>query len=111
LNPIINTIKERLLILSPEKIILFGSHAYGNPDEKSDIDILVVTSDEIMPKTFNEKSIIYLKVAKSLSEIRKKFSIDLIVHTKPMHQKFIKLNSLFAREIQQFGHILYEKNN
>jgi predicted nucleotidyltransferase len=26
----------------PRKIILFGSYAYGNPDEASDVDLLVV---------------------------------------------------------------------
>jgi len=26
----------------PEKIILFGSHGYGNPKEDSDVNILVV---------------------------------------------------------------------
>src|SRR5438067_1890508 len=26
----------------PEKIILFGSHAYGTPHEDSDVDVLVV---------------------------------------------------------------------
>jgi predicted nucleotidyltransferase len=29
---------------APEKIVLFGSHAHGQPDEDSDIDLLVVTS-------------------------------------------------------------------
>jgi predicted nucleotidyltransferase len=32
--------------LRPDKIFLYGSHAYGEPDENSDIDILVVTSDQ-----------------------------------------------------------------
>jgi predicted nucleotidyltransferase len=27
---------------SPEKIILFGSHAYGTPTEDSDVDLLVI---------------------------------------------------------------------
>src|SRR5438445_11808650 len=35
---------------NPEKVILFGSHAYGKPDEGSDVDLLVV-----MP-TKNERS-------------------------------------------------------
>ena len=29
----------------PEKIILFGSHAYGQPHEGSDVDILVIMPD------------------------------------------------------------------
>ena len=29
-------------ITDPDRIILFGSYAYGEPDEKSDLDILVI---------------------------------------------------------------------
>ncbi len=38
-------IVERLKPLNPEKIILFGSYAYGNPTEDSDIDLCVVKKD------------------------------------------------------------------
>jgi len=33
---------------SPQKIILFGSHAYGQPDENSDIDLLII--EEVLEK-------------------------------------------------------------
>jgi len=36
---------ERLKPLNPEKIILFGSFAYGEPNEDSDIDICVIERD------------------------------------------------------------------
>jgi len=36
--------------LQPEKIILFGSHAYGQPTEASDIDLLIVLSDSDQPR-------------------------------------------------------------
>ena len=102
---------EKLKSTQPEKIILFGSYAYGIPTENSDLDILVVTGDEIIPSSFSEKSQIYLRISKSISDIKMKFPIDLIVHTKAMHQKFIELNSLFARELLTKGKVLYEKNN
>ncbi|HEY5590924.1 MAG TPA: nucleotidyltransferase domain-containing protein [Paludibacter sp.] len=102
---------EKLKSTQPEKIILFGSYAYGSPNENSDLDILVVTSDDIIPSSFSEKSQIYLRISKSISEIKTKFPIDLIVHTKAMHQKFIELNSLFARELLTKGKVLYERNN
>ena len=38
-------IVERLKALNPEKIILFGSYAYGIPTEDSDLDICVVEKD------------------------------------------------------------------
>jgi predicted nucleotidyltransferase len=37
-------IVKRLKSLQPEKIILFGSYAYGNPDENSDIDLCVISN-------------------------------------------------------------------
>lgn len=95
----------------PEKIILFGSYAYGEPNENSDLDILVVTNDETIPSSFSEKSKIYLKISLMISDIKKEFPVDLIVHTKAMHQLFIETDSMFAREIQTKGKVLYEKNN
>lgn len=102
---------EKLLETKPEKIILFGSYACGEPSDDSDLDILVVTGDETIPSSFSEKSKIYLRVSNSISDIKRLFPIDLIVHTKAMHQQFIELNSLFARDILKNGKVLYEKNN
>ena len=102
---------EKLKTTQPEKIILFGSYAYGEPADDSDLDILVVTGDDFIPSSFSEKSKIYLKISRSISEIKKEFPIDLIVHTKAMHQRFIETNSLFARELLSKGKVLYEKNN
>jgi predicted nucleotidyltransferase len=31
--------------LHPEQIILFGSYAYGEPTERSDVDLLIVVPD------------------------------------------------------------------
>lgn len=102
---------EKLIATKPEKIILFGSYAYGDPTDHSDLDILVVTGDKIIPSSFAEKSKIYLKISQAISDIKKEFPVDLIVHTKAMHQKFIEDDSLFARELILKGKVLYEKNN
>jgi len=102
---------ENLKTTRPEKIILFGSYAYGTPAFDSDLDILVVTDDDFIPSSFSEKSKIYLRISQSISEIKKEFPVDLIVHTKAMHQRFIEINSLFARELLSKGILLYEKNN
>lgn len=102
---------EKLMATQPEKIILFGSYAWGDPTIDSDIDILVVTSDDVMPASFSEKSEIYLRISKAISEIKKEFPVDLIVHTKPMHQKFIEIDSLFARELLTKGKVLYDRNS
>ena len=48
----------------------------------------------------------YLKVASLLREINKSVPIDLIVHTRPMHQAFVRLDSMFAREVMSRGEVL-----
>jgi len=53
----------------------------------------------------------YLRVSAVLRDIKKKIPIDLIVHTKPMHEKFIELGSQFSKEVLAKGKILYEKKS
>jgi len=101
-------IVEQLKPLKPRKIILFGSHAWGTPDKESDLDLYVVTNDNFIPSNWKEKSKIYLKYIKNLDKINSQTGVDLIVHTKPMHQKFIQMDGMFCRKIMQQGVKLYE---
>ena len=55
----------------PEKIILFGSYAYGTPHEESDVDLLV-----IMPTRDAIAQSVRISVALDWP-----FSLDLIVRT------------------------------
>lgn len=107
----INDIVNKLKKLNSEKIILFGSHAYGTASDESDIDLIVVTNDEFYPKNYRERMDVQLKVSKAISEITKKIPIDLIVYTKPMYKRFLDMDSLFSREINQKGKVLYEAYN
>ena len=50
LEPYLQMIVERI---RPEKIILFGSYAYGQPDEHSDFDLLVIRRDITSEKESN----------------------------------------------------------
>ena len=107
-------IQEIIKILSkynPYLILLFGSYAYGTPDEDSDIDILVVTQDNFTPKNFEEKHKIYLQISRKIRHIKMQIPVDLIVHTLPMYKKFVQQDSSFAHEILTQGKILYESNN
>jgi predicted nucleotidyltransferase len=96
-------IVKRLSCGDIEKVILFGSYAWGEPQKYSDVDLYVVTKDNFIPKTWEEKSQIYLKVAKYLDDLRSKVPIDLIVHTKEMHERFLKMNNSFCRKIMKEG--------
>jgi len=98
-----NKIIETLKPLGLQELILFGSYAYGNATDESDIDLYVVTKDNFMPGSWREKNDIYLRIAREIRSIRSEVPIDLIVHTKKMNEKFIELDSCFSREIFQNG--------
>ena len=85
----------------PDKIIMFGSYAYGNPTEFSE-DILV-----ILP--FAGKPV--RKAIEIRSKIDPKIPIDLIVRTPEQVKERLALNDWFIREIVEKGRTLYEANN
>lgn len=103
-------ITDALAPLCPDKVILFGSYAWGRPTEDSDLDLYVVTQDDFMPATYDERMRNHLKVASLLRELNRHVAIDLIVHTRPMHDAFVRLDSLFAREIMTRGKVLHERD-
>ena len=90
------------------KLILFGSYAYGDPSEASDIDLLVVLNSDEMPRNYREKSSNYLMINRLLRDINKKVSMDLMVMTKAQWEKFIELDSGFSKEINLKGiHLIW----
>ncbi|HIE56402.1 MAG TPA: nucleotidyltransferase domain-containing protein [Chromatiaceae bacterium] len=101
----------RLQQLDLFRVILFGSYASGRPAAGSDIDLLVILDRDDYPETYREKSDLYLQVAKIIRDIRQQIPIDLIVQTRAMYEKFVEMDSLFAREIQEKGKVLYEADN
>ncbi len=110
-NIYIQQLIEKLKELNPHLILLFGSYAYGSPHKDSDIDLVVVTNDDYMVQTFKEKTDLYVRVNGYIRDIARKVPIDLLVYTKPMYQKFIELQSSFAREILSNGIVLYESEH
>jgi len=101
-----NELLEALKPLHLDSVILFGSHAYGTPHKESDIDLYVVTNDDYIPQNYKEKRALVWKVSQKILEIRKKYAIDLLVHTKTMNEKFIELQSTLAKEILEKGKVL-----
>lgn len=95
-------VKKIAKTLKPEKIILFGSYAYGNPTPDSDVDLLV-----IMKTKANTKER-YLAVSSVLSP--RQFPVDIIVKT-PAEIKFALSNkdNFFIRDIVLRGKTLYER--
>jgi uncharacterized protein len=82
----------------PEKIILFGSYAYGRPHAESDVDLLV-----IMPAR-NEIS---KSVAITLA-FDPPFALDLIVRTPQHVERGLREGDWFLQEVIARGKVLYE---
>ena len=98
----INHIKETILKHVPAKCIyLFGSYAYGTPTAKSDIDIYIVTPDNIC--NFSE---LYANIIGDLSD-KKIFFIDLLLNTESVF-KVRKEKNIFEKTVHQKGKIIYE---
>ena len=85
----------------PDKIILFGSYAYGKPHNESDVDLLVI----MRTKNAIDQSI-RIKTA-----FKRLFSLDLIVRTPWQIERGLKDNNWFLREIMEKGKVLYESRD
>jgi predicted nucleotidyltransferase len=98
----IGNIKESILkFVLAKYIYLFGSHADGTPTEESDIDIYVVTPDDI-----NNFSEIYAKIIGDLGD-KRIFFIDLLLGRETVFNSRKKEN-IFEKTIWQKGKLLYE---
>jgi predicted nucleotidyltransferase len=85
----------------PDKIILFGSYAYGTPHADSDVDILVV----VPARNEIDQT---LRIDRVIDPL---FPLDLIVCT-PKNMKWrLEEGESFLREITSKGKVLYEKDD
>ncbi len=86
----------------PERIILFGSYAYGTPTHDSDVDLLV-----ILPHQGKGSR----KSAEILCLVRPPFPVDLLVRTPEQVRQRLEWNDFFLREILEKGKVLYAAPN
>jgi uncharacterized protein len=85
----------------PEKIILFGSYAYGNPHADSDVDLMV-----IMPANDVVNQAIRICLA-----CKRSFPLDLIVRTPNQVERGLREGNWFFIEVIEKGKVLYEARN
>ena len=98
----VENIKDSILKFVPAKYIyLFGSYAYGDPTDESDIDLYIVTPDNI-----NNFSEIYTKIMVDLS-YKKIFFIDLLLNTESTFNSR-KIRNILEKTIVQKGKIIHE---
>lgn len=85
----------------PQKVILFGSHAYGEPGPDSDIDLLIIkeTSERFIDR--------WVTVRRILSDPGRRVPIETLVLTPQEVSRRLAIGDQFVAEIIEKGEVLY----
>ena len=83
----------------PRKIILFGSYAYGTPNEDSDVDVMVV-----MPKKRFRRDLGF----KMRMKVPSTFPVDVLVEPEDRLEARILDRESFILDITEKGRVMYE---
>ena len=95
-------VKKRIVeTFNPQKIILFGSYAYGQTTPDSDVDLLVVMESDDRPV---ERA---AKVSRLLRP--RPFPMDILVRTPDEIQHRLEIGDQFIREVLERGRVLHEQ--
>ena len=92
----VNKIKAQF---QPQKIIIFGSYAWGKPSEDSDIDLFIVMESDMRR---DERA---RQIQKIFSD--RTFPLDIIVYTPEEVEQSLGRGNLFIKEILARGGVLY----
>lgn len=105
INTIIQNILDKLLAdYAPQKVILFGSYAYGHPDPDSDIDLLIIKNTD--EQRFIDR---WVTVHRILSDPTRTIGLDTIVLTPQEVTDRQAVGDQFIEQILEKGRVLYER--
>ncbi len=82
----------------PEKIYLFGSYVWGEPDENSDLDIFIIKDTE---KSRIERQLEVRRLIKG------RFPVDILVYTPKEVEKRLEMRDFFIEDIIKKGRSVY----
>ena len=86
--------------MKPDRIILFGSHAWGAPDRDSDLDLLVIVPESEQPPTLRA-----VRAHRCLRGIP--FPVDVMVKTRAEVERGRHVPSSLISEVLERGRVLY----
>jgi uncharacterized protein len=89
-----------VLTMKPEQIILFGSYAYGEPTEDSDIDLLVIIAQSNEPRYRRARQA--YKVLRGIGIPK-----DILVMTRAEVERKTNVASSLVNQVLTQGKILY----
>lgn len=104
-NATLNVIVRRIVeSYQPEKIILFGSYAYGQPHSDSDFDLLIIKQTKERPIDRR------VAVRTLLRPFKPRPAVSPIVVTQEEITERLEMGDPFAEEIVTRGRILYAQS-
>ena len=102
IKAVIQAILEKLVVeYAPQRVILFGSYAYGTPGPDSDIDLLIIKET---PERFIDR---WVTVHRILTGIHRSLPLETIVLTPKEVARRLAVGDQFIREIFEKGQVLY----
>lgn len=96
---------ERLKPLRPDKIILFGSYAYGTPTEESDIDLFLIKND-LMSK---DARVYQREARKRLRDLIYRYKTGFDILSAPAKYIEEREDYFYRVDLLQNGKVLYEQ--
>jgi predicted nucleotidyltransferase len=84
----------------PQRIVVFGSYAYGQPTADSDVDVMVV-----MPLPKNRSTRPSLSIRR---RIRAGFPVDILVRAPDEVARRLRQGDSFITEVMTRGKVMYE---
>ncbi len=101
---LLRAITQRIVeAVHPDKIILFGSYAYGEPTPDSDIDLLVILN--------NRRRSIENATAIDKLFADRRFGMDILVRSARVLSDRLQMGDMFMQEILEKGRVLYERRH
>jgi predicted nucleotidyltransferase len=101
MNTLQSILKKLLNNYAPQKVILFGSYAYGNPRPDSDIDLLIIKET---PERLIDRLV---EVRRILSDPKRMFPLQIVVLTPEEVSKRLEIGDQFVAEIIEKGKTLF----
>jgi predicted nucleotidyltransferase len=86
----------------PQKVILFGSYASGEPTEDSDIDLFIVK------ETDTSRVDRFVEVKRLIYDPQVRIPVSPLVYTPQELEERLSMGDGFVHEIMSKGKVLYE---
>jgi uncharacterized protein len=100
---LVEIVRRIITALHPERVILFGSYAYGTPSGDSDVDLLVILETDARPPDR------YLAVSRLIRP--RPFPLDIVVKTPGEITQALAKGDNFIREVVTQGRVLYARSD